>query len=65
LRSLKGHHDFVAVISARTGQGELYLLAVLPDRLKTTVVAWFTTIPAAIRAQITTVCTDIWDGYIS
>jgi transposase len=62
---LKGHRDFVAVISAQTGQGELYLLAVLPDRLKTTVVAWFTTIPAAIHAQITTVCTDIWDGYIT
>jgi transposase len=40
-------------------------LAVLPDRLKNTVVAWFTTIPAAIRAQITTVCTGIWDGYLT
>ncbi len=62
---LKGHRDFVAVISAQTKQGDLYLLAVLPDRLKATVVAWLKSIPAAIRTQITTVCTDIWDGYIT
>jgi transposase len=62
---LKGHRDFVAVISAQTCQGDLYLLAVLPDRLKATVVAWLKTIPVAIRTRITTVCTDIWDGYIT
>jgi transposase len=62
---LKGHRDFVAVISAQTIQGDLYLLAVLPDRLKATVVAWLKTIPTAIRTHITTVCTDMWDGYIT
>jgi transposase len=62
---LKGHRDFVAVISAQTEHGDLYLLAVLPDRLKATVVAWLKTIPIAIRTHITTVCTDIWDGYIT
>lgn len=62
---LKGHRDFVAVISAQTEGGDLYLLAVLPDRLKATVVAWLQTIPAAIRERITTVCTDIWEGYIT
>lgn len=60
---LKGHRDFVAVISAKTDQGQLHLLAVLPDRLKATVIAWLETIPAAIRAGITTVCTDMWEGY--
>jgi transposase len=62
---LKGHRDFVAVISAQTTQGDLYVLAVLPDRLKATIIAWLKTIPAAIRPQITTVCTDMWDGYIT
>jgi transposase len=62
---LKGHRDFVAIISARTEQGDLHVLAVLPDRLKATVVAWLESIPAAIRERITTVCTDIWEGYIS
>jgi transposase len=62
---LKGHRDFVAVISAQTDQGHLHVLTVLPDRLKASVVAWLLTIPAAIRKRITTVCTDIWDGYIT
>jgi transposase len=60
---LKGHRDFVAVISAQTERGDLHLLAVLPDRLKATVVAWLKTIPASSRARITTVCTDMWEGY--
>jgi len=62
---LKGHRDFVAVISAQTEVGDLHVLAVLPNRLKATVLAWLKTIPAAIRARITTVCTDIWEGYIT
>ena len=60
---LKGHRDFVAVISAKTDQGRLQLLAVLPDRLKASVVAWLKSVPAALRAGITTVCTDMWEGY--
>jgi transposase len=62
---LKGHRDFVAIISAQTERGDLHVLAVLPDRLKTTVLAWLNTIPAAVRTHITTVCTDIWEGYIT
>jgi len=62
---LKGHRDFVAIISAQTSAGDLHVLAVLPDRLKATVVAWLKSIPAARKAQITTVCTDMWEGYRS
>jgi transposase len=62
---LKGHRDFVAVISALSEGGELHVLAVLPDRKKATVLAWLETIPATLRSCITTVCTDIWEGYIS
>lgn len=62
---LKGHRDFVAVISAQTERGDLHVLAVLPDRKKATVVAWLLSIPVAIRERITTVCTDIWEGYIT
>lgn len=62
---LKGHRDFVAVISAKTLTGVVQLLAVLPDRTKATVVAWLETIPQAMRDRITTVCTDLWEPYIS
>ena len=60
---LKGHRDFVAVITAQTDHGHVHVLAVLPDRAKATVVAWLETIPAAMRTRITTVCTDMWEGY--
>ena len=36
----KGHRDFVAVLTAKTASGRLHILAILPDRLKATVVAW-------------------------
>jgi transposase len=62
---LKGHRDFVAVISAQTESGELHVLAVLPDRLKATVRTWLKSIPPTVRTRITTVCTDIWEGYIT
>lgn len=62
---LKGHRDFVAVITAQLPTGEVRVLALLPDRRKATVVAWFQTIPAARRTAITTVCTDLWEGYIT
>lgn len=61
----KGHRDFVAVVSARTADGTLYLLAVLPDRLKATVVAWLQQMPSEHRERITTVCTDMWEGYVN
>ena len=62
---LKGHGDFVAVISAVSEDGAVHVLAVLPDRLKATVLAWLKSIPAAVRTSITTVCCDIWEGYIT
>jgi transposase len=62
---LKGHRDFVAVITARDVAGELHVVAVLPDRLKATIVAWLTALPVSVRAAITTVCTDMWEGYVS
>src|SRR5919199_682840 len=62
---LKGHGDFVAVISALSEGGEVHVLAVLPDRLKATVLAWLQTIPPTLRSGITTVCTDIWEAYIT
>jgi transposase len=60
----KGHRDYVAVITARTATGQLHVLAVLADRLKATLSAWLGTIPPAIGTRITTVCTDMWDGYV-
>src|SRR5215210_3376949 len=61
----KGHRDFVAVLTAKTASGRLHVLAILPDRLKATVVAWLQAIPEEHRRRIHTVCTDMWEGYVS
>lgn len=61
----KGHRNFVAVLTARTQHDTLHVLAVLPDRLKATVATWLQSIPAAHRERITTVCTDMWEGYVT
>lgn len=61
----KGHRDFVGVLSAKTSTGRLHVLAILPDRLKATVVAWLESIPDEHRRRIHTVCTDMWEGYVS
>lgn len=61
----KGHKHYVALLTARTSTGEIYLLAVLPDRKKETVVAWLQQIPADRKVAITRVCSDMWEGYVS
>jgi transposase len=61
----KGHRDYVAIVTARLPTGDLQLLAILPDRTKETFSTWLQTIPAPIRRQIRTVCTDMWEGYIT
>jgi transposase len=61
----KGHRDFVAVLTAKTATDRLHVLAILPDRLKATVVAWLQSIPDDHRQRITSVCTDMWEGYVN
>ena len=61
----KGHRDYIVIVTARLSTGRLIVLAVLPDRTKVTLVTWLTTIPAPRRRQIRTVCTDMWDAYVT
>ncbi len=61
----KGHRDFVVIVSARLPEGRLVILGVLPNRDKDTVKAFLVSIPAELAATIHTVCTDMYEGYIS
>jgi transposase len=61
----KGRKDYVAIITARQVDGNVMLLAVLPDRKKVTVKQFLQSIPRQLRATIDTVCTDMWDGYVN
>src|SRR5512145_729407 len=60
----KGHRNFVVIVTARTDDGRITVVAVLADRTKTTLVDWLRAIPVVIRCRVQTVCTDMWDGYV-
>lgn len=59
----KGRREYVAVLSAKSISGRVHLLAILPNRLKATLVTWLQTIPEEHRQRIQTVCTDMWEAY--
>lgn len=61
----KGHRDFVVIVSARLPEERLLVLAVLAGRTKATLSNWLHTLPPQVRHQIRTVCTDLWEAYIS
>lgn len=61
----KGHGQFIVVVTQRRADGSVALLGLLPDRKKETVVAFLRAIPVALRATITDVCSDLYEGYIN
>jgi len=61
----KGHSDYVVLVTARLRNGQLKVLAVLPDREKETVKAFLARIPTRLKRTIHTVCTDMWKAYIN
>lgn len=56
----KGHRDFLCIISDIDRKK---VVQVLPDRLKTSVVAYFRSLPASVRKSIQYVSIDMWEGY--
>ena len=61
----KGHSNYVVIVSARLRDGQLKVLAVLPDREKATVKAFLRSIPTRLQRTIHTVCTDMWPAYVN
>jgi transposase len=60
----RGHRDFVAIVTTKTAQG-VQVLAVLGDRKKETVFTFLSAIPSHLKQTITTVCTDMYQGYVN
>ncbi len=60
----KGHRDYVAIVTARLGD-RTELLAVLENREKATVKAFFASIPKRLRRQLRVVCTDMYEGFVN
>jgi len=61
----KGRSNYAAIITSQQAKGQVAILAVLPDRKKETVRQFLDSIPRHLRATIKSVCTDMWDGYIT
>jgi len=59
----KGHKNFVAVITTLDKNDLTCVLAILPDRLKETVVAFLSSIPPHLKATVKRVCCDMHEGY--
>jgi transposase len=60
---LKGHRDFVTIVSTRDEAGHPVILAVLEGREKETVMALLQSIPERLRETVRDVCTDMYDGF--
>jgi len=61
----KGHNDYVVIVSTRLKDGQVKVLAILPNREKKTVKAFLARIPTRLQRTIHTVCTDMWTAYIN
>ncbi len=61
----KGHSSYMTVISAKTKSDQLFVLAVLPGRSKEDVKSFLESIPVDIKRGIKSVCTDMYDGYVT
>lgn len=62
---LKGHRDFVTIVSTQDKNGNPVLLAVLKGREKETVIDFLKTIPKRLRKGIEEVCSDLYEGFIN
>jgi transposase len=60
---LKGHRDFVTIVSTRNDEGRPVILAVLEGREKETVKAFLESIPESLRATVEEVCIDMYEGF--
>jgi transposase len=62
---LKGHSDFVTLVSAHDETGKPIVLAVLKGREKKPLVDFLKTLPKRLQETIKEVCTDLYDGFIN
>jgi len=61
----KGHRNYIVIVTTRLCNGTVRLLAVLPDRTKATVLAFFRSIPYRLRRTVTDVCSDMYEAYLT
>jgi transposase len=62
---LKGHSDFVTIVSTQDENGNPIVLAVLKGREKKTIVDFLKTIPKHLQETVEEVCSDLYEGFIN
>ena len=60
----KGHNNYLTIVSVKSAQVELSVIAVLPNRLKETVKMFLESIPDHLKKTVKSVCTDMYDGFV-
>jgi transposase len=60
----KGQNDYVTIISTKTKEDALSVIAVLPDRRKETVKTFLDSIPDSLKKTVKSVCTDMCDSFV-
>ena len=61
----KGHKHFVCVVTGLDEWDRVVVLAILPDRLKQTVLDFLNSMPDAFKAAVQLVCSDMYEGFIN
>ena len=60
----KGQNDYVTIISTKTKEDHLSVIAVLPDRCKETVKSFLESILEPLKKTVKSVCTDMCDSFV-
>jgi len=61
----KGYKSYVTIISARNKQNDLSVIAVLEGRSGEIVENFLNSIPPRLKKTVKTVCTDMYDGFVT
>lgn len=60
----KGNNNYMTVVSTRTQNGEVNVIAILEDRSKKAIKDFLESMPVHFRATVKNVCTDMHDSFV-
>ncbi|MDP4164369.1 MAG: ISL3 family transposase [Bacillota bacterium] len=61
----KGYRSYVTVVSAKTQEGSLKIIAILNGRDNELIKSFLESIPLHVKKKIKTVCTDMFDSFVN
>lgn len=61
----KGQNDYITIVSVKDNQEKLFVIGVLPGRLKETIKSFLDSIPPHLKKTVQSVCTDMCDSFVN